>query len=553
MVVRAPFDRAQGAPSGRAFRASPSASRGAGKLLVIALLLWVTSPALRAQESDRPMSEAELISLVNAKTLEDRLIEMVRARGVAFKPSAALDEGLRKLKLTRLLATLTEPGTLEVTVNVPGADVLVDGEKRGAAGPDGTALVSDVAPGEHSLDVRAESYVEASQKFLLKPGETRRLEVALRAAVSLTPGPLGSRISVQAGTPADAALAGLEFARSGGQRIEMLKKLVADFGENPLALLGYGMLQETYLEEQQYDESLAAGEEVLKRDPKSFTTRVRQAHAYLGKGEAENALKAADQARTLLDAAATAVPPMGADAEAWQREKQQALEAAQNEWNGLSYSAYVGLSQVADPGEKRALLEHYLHIFPQSAYRPGALVVLAVAAQQQGDAEAMRRYADEGLAANPDSPMLLMLVSDVLSERGQELARARQLAAHLLELVKSSPGKVRPEGLSDEQWAQVSQLWEGTAHSVLGQVLMYEETAQGVAGMNKTRQAVEEFKAASPLLKSNPYSYARNLYRLGYAYAKLGLRPQAREALTEVMSLDTPYRQVAGPLLEKVK
>jgi len=138
--------------------------------------IWVTSPALRAQESDRPMSEAELISLVNAKTLEDRLIEMVRARGVAFKPSAALDEGLRKLKLTRLLATLTEPGTLEVTVNVPGADVLVDGEKRGAAGPDGRALVSDVAPGEHSLDVRAESYVEASQKFLLKPGETRRLE-----------------------------------------------------------------------------------------------------------------------------------------------------------------------------------------------------------------------------------------------------------------------------------------------------------------------------------------------------------------------------------------
>src|SRR3990167_5798012 len=192
------------------------------------------------------MSEAELISLVNAKTPEDRLIEMVRGRGVAFKPSAALDEGLRKLKLTRLLATLTEPGTLEVTVNVPGADVLVDGEKRGAAGPDGTALVLDVAPGEHSLDVRAESYVEASQKFLLKPGETGRLEVALRAAVSLTPGPLGSRISVQAGTPADAALAGLEFAE-GAERIERLKKLVAEFASSPLAFMGYDMLQQSYL------------------------------------------------------------------------------------------------------------------------------------------------------------------------------------------------------------------------------------------------------------------------------------------------------------------
>lgn len=552
MVVRASFAGVQGAPSGRAFRARPSASRGAAGFLAIALLVFLALPIARAQESERPMSEGEFISLVNAKTPEDQLIQMVRARGVTFKPSASLEEGLRKLKLTNLLAALTEPATLDLTVSVPGAEVLVDGEKRGTASSDGHAVMDGIPPGERSLQVRAQDYVDTNQRIFLKPGETQRVEIELRAAVTLNPGPLGSRVSVQAGTPADAALAALEFAR-GAERIEMLKKLVSEFASSPLALLGYGMLQEAYLSEGQYDDSLATGDEVLKRDPKNFSARVRQARAYLGKGDGEAALQVAGEARALRDAVVAAVAPAGADAAAWQREKERSLEGAQNEWNGLAYSTYVALSQVPEPARKRALLEQFVQVFPQSAYRAGALGLLAQACLQLGDAEAMNRYASEGLELNPDSPMLLILVSDVLSERGQELGRARELATRLLTLLKDTPDKVRPEGVSDEQWTPISQLWEGTARSVLGQVLMYEESSAAVAGMGKTRAAVEEFKAASPLLKSNPFSYARNLYRLGYAYAKLGQRPQAREVLSEVMTLDTPYRQVAGPLLEKVK
>ncbi len=533
----------------------------AGKLLVIALLLWATPPALRAhpstelrvsraqvegQEADRPLGEAELISLVNAKTPEDKLIEIVRTRGVVFKPSAALDEGLRKLKLTRLLAVLTEPGTVEVSVSVPGAAVFLDEEKRGTAGPDGRATISGIPPGEHNLDVRAEGYVDAAQRFLLKPGATRRLEVSLRAAVSLTPGPLGSRVSVQAGTPPDAALAGLEFAE-GAERIERLKKLVAEFASSPLALMGYDMLQQAYLEQEQYDDSIAAGDEVVKRDPKSFTARVRRAHAYLGKGDPDKAMRAAGEARALLDAAATAVPPMGADAEAWQREKQQAVEAAQNQWSGLAYSAYVGVSQLADPGQKRALLEQYLQLFPQSPYRAGALGQLAQACLQLGDAEAMMRYADEGLAADPDSPVLLMLASDVLSERGQQLPRARELATRLLTLVKDAPDKVRPEGSTDEQWAAQRQVWEGLAHSVLGQISLYEKD---------TGAALREFRAATPLLKDQPPLYARNLYRLGFTLASLGGREnlgEAQRVLAEVAQSPSPYAGPARDLLAKVE
>lgn len=524
-----------------------------GKLLVVGFLLAAPVAALQEAEDTRPLSEAAFIRLVNAKTPAERLIEIVRARGVSFTPSAELEDGLKKLGLNEVLAALTEPATLELHVNVPGTEVVVDGKAREATPPQGPLALSGLAPGDHNLRLRAEGYVEDSLGVFLKPGETHKLEVALRPAVTLAPGPLGTRVSVKAGTSADAALAQLEFASTPEARVEMLTKLVKDFAESPLALEGYSQLQGTYLEMERYADSLAAGAEVLRRDPGNFRALLRQAYAYLGQGEAEAAFTSAAEARRLVEALTAATPPAGADVAAWQRERSDLLEGAQNDLKSLTYSAFVAVSQVPDSARRRALTEKFLEVFPQSDYRAAALMTLAVASQQLGDAEAMLRWAGQGLEANPDQGLLLVLVSDALSEQGKELARARRLATHLLQLLKSDPDKARPAGFADEQWAQISQLWEGTAHSVLGQVLMYEETAQVIAAMAKTREAVEEFKVAAPLLKADTQSYARNLYRLGYAYAKLGERPRAREALREVMSLETPYRQVAAPLLEKLK
>jgi len=83
-------------------------------------------------------------------------------------------------------------------------------------------------------------------------------------------------------------------------------------------------------------------------------------------------------------------------------------------------------------------------------------------------------------------------------------------------------------------------------------LLMHEETAAKPAGMTKTRQAIDEFTVAGPLLKSQTQLYARNLFRLGYAQAKLGELAQAQDTLNEVVGLGTPYTGPAQELLQRV-
>jgi len=66
--------------------------------------------------------------------------------------------------------------------------------------------------------------------------------------------------------------------------------------------------------------------------------------------------------------------------------------------------------------------------------------------------------------------------------------------------------------VADEQWAQQKGLQKGLALSSLGQVNIEKKD---------NTQAVENLKAAAPLLKPDDGSYARNQYRLGFALLNL--------------------------------
>ncbi|MFQ5664464.1 MAG: hypothetical protein ACE5HL_11610 [Terriglobia bacterium] len=526
-------------------------------LLLLGLLGTV---GLAAQEPPvaKPLTQATFIRLVNEMANEnislEEIVAQVRARGIAFQLTPELEEGLKKLEGgDELVKVLTEPATVELHANVPGAEVSVDGEKRDPVSLQGQLVLGGLTPGRHLIQLRAAGYVGTRIDVFLKPGETRRVEVELGTAVVATPGPLGVRVNVQAGTPEDRALVELEFVKDPEERRERLQSMIERDADSPLALLAYGMLQETYLEAEQFDASLAAGEEVLRRDPRNLPARVHQALAYLGRGEPEEAFESAGRARRLVEDLRAAPAPTGTAPETWEDQKQRLIDGAGRQLNNLAYALFVGTGQVQEPARKIALLERFLALFPQSDYRRLVFANLAFAHQQQGNPEKVLEWGGRALDANPDEPSMLVLVADVLSERRQQLNRARELATRLLDLLQTQAEKVRPPGWADEQWAAQKQLWEGLGHSILGYVLLLEGAAQPASEKAKTQQAIQEFRAANPLLQGQAQLYARNLYRLGFAHAKLGELPQAREALAEVMKLETPYRQLARPLLEKVE
>jgi tetratricopeptide (TPR) repeat protein len=65
-------------------------------------------------------------------------------------------------------------------------------------------------------------------------------------------------------------------------------------------------------------------------------------------------------------------------------------------------------------------------------------------------------------------------------------------------------------------------------------------------------KAIESFKQASPLLKSDAFSYGRNLYRWGFTLAKMKRIPEARKVLTEAVSINSPYKAKAQETLNKI-
>jgi len=64
--------------------------------------------------------------------------------------------------------------------------------------------------------------------------------------------------------------------------------------------------------------------------------------------------------------------------------------------------------------------------------------------------------------------------------------------------------------------------------------------------------ALDAFQKAAPLVKGEPFSYARNQYRMGFALLNLKRMPEARAALTQAASVDTPYKQMAQQKLSSL-
>jgi hypothetical protein len=131
-------------------------------------------------------SAKPIVNQVNAKVTAADIIAQIRARGINFEISAEMDADLQKVEGgPALLTALREPATLEVKVNVGGAQVTVDGELRGTTPADAPLSVPGLKPGSHLLRVQADRYVAERTEVFLKPGETRSVAVSLLPAVEL--------------------------------------------------------------------------------------------------------------------------------------------------------------------------------------------------------------------------------------------------------------------------------------------------------------------------------------------------------------------------------
>ena len=350
---------------------------------------------------------------------------------------------------------------------------------------------------------------------------------------------IGKYVPIQAGSDVDHALNEINAATDPAQKLELIQKFADGPGkEGNYPLLANSLFVDYYLAQKNYDKVFEYGDKLFALDPDSFQNAVNTVRAAAEKGDVEKLSSYGEKAGGIIQRYKAAPAPEGTAAAAWEEQKARTLEANKDSYTYVQQLVFSGVYQTKDAAKRAAMLVKFAQAFPDSAYANQALGVAATAYQQAQNTPKMLEVANGLLAKDPNDVGMLLLLSDYYGEKGEQLDKAESYAKKAISTLESAK---KPEGTTDEQWTQQKALQKGLALSSLGQVNIEKKD---------NAQAVENLKAAAPLVKADDGSYARNQYRLGFALLNLKRNAEAKEAFTQAASVNSPYKPLAQDKLK---
>jgi tetratricopeptide (TPR) repeat protein len=348
---------------------------------------------------------------------------------------------------------------------------------------------------------------------------------------------IGKFVPVPANSDADHALTEINAATDPAQKLALIDKF-AGIAHGEMAIVADDQYVNYYIGEKNYDKAFEYGEKLFALDPDSLSNGVNMVRAAAGKGDVDKLFAYGEKTSQIVQRYKDKPAPEGMKQEAWDDQKTQTLRDVHDSVTYVEQLVFDGAYRTANTGKRAALLVRFAQIFPDSPFASQALGVAAASYRQTQNTAKMMEVANGLLAKDPDNLGMLLLMADYYSEKGEQIDKAEAYAKKSVALLDTTK---KPEGLTDEQWKQQSGLQKGLALSALGQVNIQKKD---------NAQAVDNFKTAAPLLKSDEGSYARNQYRLGFALLNLKRVPEAKAAFTDAASVNSPYKALAQ---EKLK
>lgn len=348
---------------------------------------------------------------------------------------------------------------------------------------------------------------------------------------------LGKNVMIPAGSEVDRQLSAINAASDPAQKLQLIDQFSQAHPDGDLQIVADEQYVSYYINAKQYDKAFEFGDKLFALDPDNYSNAVNMVRAANEKGEIDKLYAYGEKAAAILERFKAANAPEGTPPENWARMKTEKLESIKENEDYIEQSLLRAGYAVKDPSKKADYLQRFAKMYSDTPQGEQALTVAASAYQQAQNRPKMQEVANSILAKDPNNIGILLLLADDYSERADQLDKAEAFAKKASSLLDAAK---KPDDLTEDQWKQQSSIQKGLALSALGQVDI---------GKKQNAVAVDILTKATPLLKSNAALYARNQYRLGFAYLNLKKNPEAKQAFTEAASLDTPYK---GPAQQKL-
>ena len=348
------------------------------------------------------------------------------------------------------------------------------------------------------------------------------------------------KIVIPAGTPEDRALQEISKETESQKKITLYQDFVQKFSSNPAAVAyGNWQLAQEYQAAGDLPKALEFGDKAIAGSPHDLDILVSQAGIAQQLKNDAKIMDYAEKGGLLYEGLVKQPKPEGMSDQDFAVRVASEKDAAKS---GHDFLEGVGFNAIADEKDAKtrmSYIERFTAAFPNSQYQEqvSQYAMYTLGPGQLNDSARLVAFGEKSLQSNPDSlPALLMLSNAYVEDaKPASVAKAVTYSQKVITLAKAdAPNADRSHKLS-----------AGVAHSTLGYAYMKQD---------KTIAAIPEFKSASALLKGqDDVAYATAMYRLGFAYAKLNRRAEAKDVLQEVVKIQGPLKQPAQELLDKVE
>jgi tetratricopeptide (TPR) repeat protein len=349
---------------------------------------------------------------------------------------------------------------------------------------------------------------------------------------------LGKTVPIPMGSDEARQLEAISAATDPAEKLKLINEFSTAHPDDDFQILADEQYVIYYITAKQYDKAFEYGDKLWARDPDNYANGVNMVRAANEQGDVERVFAYGEKAAGILQRYKAAPAPAGTEVEYWDQQKRLKLEQSKDDQDYIEQSMLNAAYQAKEPAKRADYLERFAKTFPDSPNAQRALIGAAYSYQQAQNPQKMQGLVNGVLAKDPNNAGMLVAAADIYSEAGTQLDKAEEYAKKVEALCDTAK---KPENMTEEDWKKQNDLQKGLALSALGQVSLQEKDSAG---------AVKYFLSAAPLLKADATNYARNQYRLGYAYVNLKKKQEAIQAFTDAASVDSPFKETAA---EKAK